>query len=141
MLLGEYNHSIDPKGRVIIPAKFREVLGDNFIITKGLDKCLFIYSLGEWGILHEKVKSLPITDVNARKFVRFFFGGAVDVQVDKQGRVFLPQNLRSYANIEKDIVTIGVSNRAEIWGKENWAGYFIDEVDGGLSAAMSNLGI
>ncbi len=141
MLLGEYSHSVDNKGRIIIPAKFREILGESFIITKGLDKCLFIYNLEEWSILNNKIKTLPLTDVNARKFVRFFFGGAVDLQLDKQGRVFIPKNLRDYANIDKDIVTIGVSNRAEIWSKENWSDYSIDSIDSELSGHMNDLGI
>lgn len=122
MFMGEYNHTIDPKGRVIIPSKFRETLGDEFVITKGLDGCLFVYDTKEWNVFEEKLKSLPITNKDARQFVRFFLAGAAAVEVDKQGRVLIPPVLRDFAVLQKDVVLIGVASRVEIWSKERWDG-------------------
>ncbi len=121
--MGEYNHTIDAKGRMILPAKFREPLGPVFIATKGLENCLFVYTLTEWAILEEKLRQLPLAKPEARAFVRFFFAGAVEVEVDKQGRILLPTNLREYAKLEKNTVVIGVSNRVEIWDKTSWDEY------------------
>lgn len=121
--MGEYSHTIDNKGRLIMPVKFREGLGDKFIITKGLDNCLFAYSLDEWGSLEEKLKKLPFTKSDARAFVRFFFSGATECEFDKQGRILVPQNLREYAELDKEAVIIGVSSRIEIWGSEVWRKY------------------
>ena len=101
MFMGEYNHTIDPKGRVIVPVKFREKLGDSFVVTKGLDNCLQVMDEHEWSALEEKVRSLPITDKQARAFSRFLFAGATEVEVDKQGRILLPANLREFAELEK----------------------------------------
>ncbi|MDU2066254.1 MAG: division/cell wall cluster transcriptional repressor MraZ [Sporomusaceae bacterium] len=123
MFMGEYNHTIDAKGRMILPAKFREPLGPVFIATKGLENCLFVYTLTEWAILEEKLRQLPLAKPEARAFVRFFFAGAVEVEVDKQGRILLPTNLREYAKLEKNTVVIGVSNRVEIWDKTSWDEY------------------
>jgi MraZ protein len=120
MFIGEYNHSLDPKNRLIIPAKFREQLGEAFVMTKGLDNCLFVYSINEWSIVEEKLKSLPMTNKDARAFVRFFFAGASECEIDKQGRTLVPSNLKEYANIDKDVVIIGVSTRMEIWSLEQW---------------------
>ena len=100
--MGEYNHTIDTKGRIIIPSKFRDTLGDDFVITKGLDGCLFVYDKTEWQVFEEKLKSLPLTNKDARQFVRFFLAGAALVEVDKQGRVLIPLVLREFAGIEKD---------------------------------------
>lgn len=127
MFIGEYQHSLDNKGRLIIPAKFRDDLGDVFIITKGLDNCLFVYPKSEWKILEEKLKLLPLTSKDARAFVRFFFSGATECQLDKQGRILIPNNLREHCKLEKDAVIIGVSNRVEIWSKEEWDLYNDDE--------------
>lgn len=121
--MGEYLHTIDNKGRLIFPAKFREELGENFIATKGLDNCLFVYSREEWAILENKLKQLPIAKPEARAFVRFFFSGAAELECDKQGRVLLPQNLRDHAKLDKDVIVIGVSSRIEIWSKEAWDEY------------------
>lgn len=143
MLLGEYNHNIDEKGRVSVPAKFREDLGTSFIVTKGLDECLFAYSKDEWIKFEEKLKSLPLTNTNARNFVRFFFSGATECEVDKQGRINIPQNLREYASLSKELCIIGVSTRVEIWNKEKWENYTSPEnmdVDE-IASQMSNLGI
>ena len=121
--MGEYNHTIDLKGRLILPVKFRDLLGSTFIATKGLDKCLFVYTLADWAVLEEKLRQLPIAKPEARAFVRFFFSGASEVECDKQGRVLLPGNLRDYAKLDKDVVVIGVSNRVEIWDKPCWDEY------------------
>ncbi|WP_024833932.1 division/cell wall cluster transcriptional repressor MraZ [Ruminiclostridium josui] len=127
MFYGEYQHTIDPKGRAIVPSKFREGLGEKFILTKGLDGCLFAYSSEEWTSLENKLKSLPFTDKDVRAFIRFFFSGATECEVDKQGRILIPQNLREYAALEKDIYVIGVSSRVEIWKKEAWEAYNSDD--------------
>lgn len=120
MFMGEYNHSIDPKGRLIVPAKFRESLGDMFVVTQGLDGCLFVYPNEEWQAFEEKLKTLPMANKDARKFVRFFLAGAAQVELDKQGRILLPSNLRSFAGLEKDCALVGVGTRVEIWDKERW---------------------
>ncbi len=123
MFIGEYRHSIDKKGRIIIPSKFRDDLSGTFIITKGLDNCLFIYPMNEWNIFEQKLKSLPLTRRDARAFVRFFFSGAIECNLDKQGRVLIPSNLREHAELEKESVIIGVSNRLEIWSRQVWDAY------------------
>lgn len=123
MFMGEYQHAVDPKGRLIVPAKFREELGETFVVTKGLDNCLFVYPMNEWKSLETKLKTLPFTKADARAFARFFFSGATECELDKQGRILLPANLRDYAQLDKDVVVIGVSSRVEIWSKERWAGY------------------
>ena len=120
MFMGEYNHTIDAKGRLIIPAKFREVLGDEFVVTKGMDGCLFVFDNSEWQAFAEKLRSLPMIDKEVRQFTRFFLAGAASVEVDKQGRVLIPAVLREYASIEKEVVLAGVLNRIEIWDKERW---------------------
>lgn len=118
MLIGEYSHSLDVKGRVNFPSKLRDDLGDCFIITKGLDKCLFAYSMDEWKNLEEKVRALPLS--KSRTLQRFIFAGAAEVTVDKQGRINIPSNLRDYAGLKKDITIVGVSARVEIWDKESY---------------------
>jgi len=120
MFMGEYNHTIDAKGRLIVPSKFREQLGEEFVITKGLDGCLFVYSNEEWKKIEESFRDKPLTSKDARKFTRFFFAGACSCEVDKQGRILIPSNLREYAGIEKDVVSVGVLSRVEIWSKEKW---------------------
>jgi MraZ protein len=124
MFMGEYQHTIDEKGRLTIPAKFREGLGASFVLTRGLDQCLFAYPTEEWKVIEEKLKSLPFTKADARAFTRFFFSGATECEWDKQGRVNIPLNLREHARLQKDCVVIGVSNRVEIWAKEQWEQYF-----------------
>ena len=121
--MGEFSHTIDGKGRLILPAKFREELGDTFVITKGLDNCLFIYSQAEWCVIEEKLKKLPLAKPEARAFVRFFFSGAAELECDKQGRVLVPNNLREFAGLDKDVVVIGVSSRIELWDKGAWDSY------------------
>lgn len=124
MFMGEFEHTIDTKGRIIVPAKFREGLGEKFVVTRGLDRCLFAYPLEEWGILEEKLKKLPLTKKDARAFTRFFFSGAIECVVDRQGRINIPQPLRKYAKLNKDCTVIGVSNRIEFWSTEIWEDYF-----------------
>ncbi len=127
MFIGEYEHSVDAKGRAIMPAKLREDIGENFIVTKGLDKCLFAYSKSEWANFEEKLKTLPLTNKNARDFVRFFLSGAIECEIDKQGRFLIPANLRTYAKLEKEIVIIGVGTRLEVWNKGDWEKYSSEE--------------
>ena len=141
MLIGEYEHSLDTKGRLIMPAKLRQDIGDKFILTKGLDGCLFAFSQTEWNNFEEKLKGLPLSDKNARNFVRFFLSGATECEIDKQGRFLIPTNLRISANLEKDAIIIGVGTRIEIWNKETW-----EKCDEEISADeiaenMANLGI
>ncbi len=143
MFYGEYQHALDSKGRVIIPSKFREGLGERFIITKGLDQCLFAYSSEEWSNLEAKLKMLPLSSKDARAFVRFFLAGAAECELDKQGRILIPQNLREYASLEKEIYIIGVSTRVEIWAKDRWEEYSSSENLNGDSLAekMETLGV
>ncbi len=123
MLIGEYNHTLDTKGRVIVPSRFREDLGEVFVITRGLDNCLFLYPPREWSKLENELKNLPFTRSEARAFMRMFFSGASEVEIDKQGRILIPQVLREHASLKKEVVFIGVSNRAELWSKELWEDY------------------
>lgn len=143
MLLGEYQNTIDNKGRIIIPSRFREELGHRFILTKGLDHCLIIYSMEEWKRFEDKLKSLPIASKEARSFVRYFFSGAVECEADKQGRMNIPPHLREYARIEKDLVTIGVSDRVEIWSRQEWEVYQDSEAMGNddIADKMAQFGI
>ena len=138
MLIGEYQHSIDAKGRINFPAKLREELGAQFVITKGLDNCLFVYRMEEWRTLEEKTRSLPTS--KARQIQRFLFAGAALAEPDKQGRVLIPQKLREYAGLGEDVTVVGVSTRAEIWDTARW-----NELNGGLTSesvaeAMDELG-
>lgn len=120
MFMGEYSHTIDAKGRIIVPAKFRDNLGDNFVITKGLDNCLFVYTSDDWFKFEEKLRALPLTNKDARKFTRFFLAGAAEMEVDKQGRILIPSVLREFAALDKDVVFVGVGSRIEIWDKIRW---------------------
>ena len=138
MFMGEYNHTIDAKGRLIVPAKFREILGDNFIVTKGLDGCLFVYPNDEWTRFEEKLKSLPLTNKNARQFTLFFLAGAAACEVDKQGRILLPQVLREFASLEKDVVLVGVASRIEIWSRERWD-ESMNTYDGDMDEVAENM--
>lgn len=138
MLIGEYQHNIDVKGRVFMPAHFRETLGEHFIVTKGLDNCLFVYSLTEWSNVEVKIRSLPLS--KARNLQRFFFAGASDISADKQGRVVLPQNLREFANLTKDVMVIGASNRVEIWDKQAWDKNCEGITSQSVAEAMDELG-
>ena len=129
MFMGEYNHTVDAKGRLIIPSKFREALGDTFVVTKGLDGCLFVYDNAEWNVFEEKLKQLPLTNKSARQFVRFFLAGAAEVEVDKQGRILLP-------------TVLGVASRIEIWDKAKLAESQMNEEDmDAVAEQMAELGL
>ncbi|HEY8361519.1 MAG TPA: division/cell wall cluster transcriptional repressor MraZ [Tissierellaceae bacterium] len=143
MFIGEYQHSLDDKGRLTIPSKFRIELGEVFVMTKGLDNCLFIYPKSEWSVLEEKLKKLPLTNRDARAFVRFFFSGACECELDKQGRVLIPPNLREHSKLKKEAVIIGVSTRLEIWSKEEWDKYNNDDSLNydAIAEKMAELGI
>ncbi|MBU5254635.1 division/cell wall cluster transcriptional repressor MraZ [Tissierella praeacuta] len=143
MFIGEYQHTLDTKGRIIIPSKFREELGEEFVMTKGLDNCLFVYPKEEWIILEEKLKTLPLTNRDARAFIRFFFSGASEGSLDKQGRVLIPANLREHSKLDKEAVVIGVSTRMEIWSKEEWDDYNNDDnlSYDSIAEKMAELGI
>ncbi|MBO5292711.1 MAG: division/cell wall cluster transcriptional repressor MraZ [Lachnospiraceae bacterium] len=141
MFMGEYNHTVDAKGRLIIPSKFRESLGETFVVTKGMDGCLFVYDNQEWKLFEEKLKTLPLTNKEARKFVRFFLAGAAEVEVDKQGRILLPLGLREYAGLEKDVVLIGVGGRVEIWSRERYEAAAAYEDMDEIAEHMSELGL
>ena len=127
MLIGEYEHSLDTKGRLIMPAKLRQDMGEKFIVTKGLDGCLFAFSQNEWLNFETKLKALPLSDRNARNFVRFFLSGATECEIDKQGRFLLVNTLREYAEITKEVIIIGVGTRLEIWNKDKWKKYNSNE--------------
>ena len=127
MLIGENEHSLDAKGRLIMPAKLRTDMGEKFIITKGLDGCLFVFSQIEWSNFESKLKELPLTNKNARDFVRFFLSGATECEIDKQGRFLLVNTLREYAEITKEVIIIGVGTRLEIWNKDKWKKYNSNE--------------
>lgn len=120
MLIGEYHHNIDEKGRLIIPSKFREDIGDEFVITRGLDGCLAIYGLKEWNNIVSKLKALPFTKKDARTFTRFFMSSASTLELDKQGRINIPSNLINYANLQKECTIIGVNDRLEIWASDKF---------------------
>lgn len=141
MLMGEYNHTLDAKGRIIVPARIREQLGDKFVVSKGLDGCLFAFPTGEWEKLVNKIQALPLTDKNARKFSRYLLAGASEAELDKQGRALLPQHLREAAKLEKDVVLCGVGSRMEIWSKEAWTNESHYEDIDVLAEMMADLGI
>jgi len=138
MFMGEFHHNVDDKGRLIVPAKFREDLGEIFIVTRGLDGCLFVYPKNEWEKVVSKLKSLPFTKKDARSFMRFFLSGATECEIDKQGRINITKPLSSYANLIKECVVIGVSERLEIWSKENF-NKFMESNEKNLSDIAENL--
>ena len=141
MFMGEFNHTIDTKGRLIVPSKFRELLGDEFVVTKGMDGCLFVFDNSEWQAFAEKLRSLPMIDKEVRQFTRFFLAGAASVEVDKQGRILIPSVLREFADITKDAVLIGVGSRIEIWSKDRWEGTVTYQDMEDISKHMVELGI
>ena len=138
MLTGEYRHSIDDKGRLIVPSKIRNEMGSNIIITRGLDGCLFGYNEKTWNSIMDKLNTLPFTKKDARNFTRFFTSGAITLEFDKQGRVNLPSFLNSYADITKEVVIVGVINRIEIWSKNRWDEFINNNIDS-LSDISENL--
>lgn len=137
MLMGEYQHNMDLKGRVTVPSKFREDLGDKFYVSKGLDGCLFVLSCAQWERLVEKVSAIPMAQGKAIQ--RYFFSGAAEVEPDKQGRILIPQNLREHAGLEKDVTVIGAATRAEIWDTTRWNEYNASQTDENVEAAMNLL--
>lgn len=141
MFSGEYNHSIDEKGRLIIPSKFRYELGEKFVLTRGLDGCICVYPMGEWEAFETKLRSLPLTNSNARKVIRFLIGGAENCSLDKSGRVLVPAALREYANLSKDVVITGTLERIEIWDKAKWEeACSFDDVEA-IAESISDCGI
>ena len=141
MFMGEYNHTVDAKGRLIVPSKFREQLGDEFVITKGLDNCLFVYDNSEWAALEEKLRALPLTNKSARQFSSFFVAGATPCELDKQGRILLPATLREFAGLDKEVVLTGMLNRIEIWSKDKWMeNNSFDDMDD-IAEQMTDLGL
>ena len=140
MFMGEYQHTIDAKGRMIVPAKFREGLGEQFVLTRGLDQCLFGYPMNEWKLIEEKLKALPLTKKDARAFTRFFFSGATECELDKQGRVNIASSLLNYAKLENECVVIGVSNRIELWSKVIWEQYTEEQEDSFAEIAENMIG-
>jgi len=123
MFIGEYLHTVDAKGRLFIPARFREGLGERFVVTRGLDRCLFGFPLAEWGKLEARLRRLPFARADVRAFSRLFFAGAAELEVDKQGRILIPATLRDYAGLARDVIILGVSSRVEFWAKEEWERY------------------
>ena len=141
MFMGEYNHTVDAKGRLIIPSRFREELKNEFIVTKGLDGCLFVFPGNEWQIFEEKLKALPLTNKNARKFSRFFVAGETTCELDRQGRILVPATLREFAGLEKDVVLTGNLNRIEVWSKAKWSeNNDYDDMDA-IAEDMQEMGI
>ncbi|MCI5623990.1 MULTISPECIES: division/cell wall cluster transcriptional repressor MraZ [Anaerostipes] len=141
MFMGEYNHTIDSKGRLIIPSKFRETLGQEFVITKGLDGCLFVFPIKEWKAFEEKLRSLPLINKDARKFSRFFLAGASTCELDKQGRILVPGTLREFAGMNKEVVLTGMLDRIEIWSKDKWNENNSYEDMDDIAASMQDLGL
>ena len=123
MFIGEYQHNLDTKGRVAVPSKFRQKLSGGAIITRGLDNCLFLFTNKDWEVLAQKIISLPLAQANSRAFSRLMLAGAVDVEVDQQGRVLIPEYLRTYAQLKKQVVITGLYNRIEVWDSEKWKSY------------------
>ena len=143
VFLGEYQHTVDQKGRLAIPAKFREELADGAVVTRGLDKCLVIYPGSEWASLAERVSRLPQTQPNVRTLSRLLFSGAVDLSLDSQGRTILPQYLRTYAGIAANVAVIGLYQRIEVWGLEEWNAVkaTTEAAGGSLAEQLADLGI
>lgn len=141
MFMGQYNHTVDAKGRLSIPSKFREQLGEEFVITKGMDGCLFVFDNQNWAEFEEKLSALPMGKIETRQYTRFFLAGATQVEVDKQGRILLSTQLRSFAGLEKDVVLVGVGKRIEIWSMEKWAEMEADVDMDEITAAMADFGL
>ncbi|MGY3766519.1 division/cell wall cluster transcriptional repressor MraZ [Vagococcus vulneris] len=138
MFMGEFKHNIDTKGRLIIPAKLRDSLGDRFVVTRGMDGCLFGYPLEEWSALEEKLQNMPLSKKDARTFVRFFYSAATECEIDKQGRINVPSNLRAFADLVKECCIVGVSNRIEIWSSDRWQ-IFSEEAEENFDEIAENM--
>lgn len=143
MFLGEFEHSIDSKGRLAIPVKFRSSLSDGAVVTRGLDGCLSLYPVKAWQVLAERIASLPMTDTNVRTFQRFMLSGAMSVDVDKQGRIVLPAYLRQYASVQTQVVVAGLFDRVEIWDSTKWreARTSLEENSNDVASRLTDLGI
>lgn len=143
MFIGEYSHNVDDKGRMAIPVKFRRELQKGAVVTRGLDNCLFLYTKTEWAKLAEKLAALPISQSNTRAFSRLMLAGAMDVDLDKQGRVVLPEYLRNFASIKKSLIIAGLYNRLEIWDEEIWKKYKnqTEAESGAIAEKMGELGV
>jgi len=143
MFIGEYAHNLDDKGRLAIPAKFRRELAKGAVVTRGLDNCLFLYTKTEWAKLAEKLAALPISQANSRAFSRLMLAGAMDVDLDSQGRAILPEYLRKFASLKKSVVIAGLYNRLEIWDQENWSKYkgTTEAESGAIAERMAELGV
>ena len=141
MFMSEYNHTVDAKGRLIMPSKFRDALGEEFVVSKGMDGCLFVYANEDWNAFEQKLTSLPLINKEARQFARFFLAGAAQVELDKQGRILLPAALREFAGLDKDVVLVGVGSRIEIWSKEKWDAINEDDNMDAITSAMESLGL
>lgn len=143
MFIGEYSHAMDAKGRVAIPVKFRHLFSEGAVVTRGLDSCLFLYPHKEWQTLAEKLATLPLAQANTRAFARLMLAGAMEVDLDKQGRLMIPEYLRSYASLKKNIVITGLFNRLELWSADNWDSYRqgTEQNSGAIAEALNNLGV
>ena len=129
MFMGEFHHNLDEKNRLIIPYKFREELGKKFVVTRGLEECLFVYSLTEWNKIVEKLRSLPFTNKDARTFMRMFLSGATECELDSNGRIIIPSNLINYCSLEKEAIILGVNERLEIWAENKYEEFFNNNID------------
>ncbi|MFH1947237.1 MAG: division/cell wall cluster transcriptional repressor MraZ [Candidatus Magasanikbacteria bacterium] len=143
MFIGEYSHNLDEKGRLAVPKKFRSDLSKGAVVTRGLDNCLFLYTKVEWKKLADKLATLPFSQSKARAFSRLMLAGAMDVNVDKQGRIMLPEYLRISAGLKKNIVVAGLYNRLELWDQKNWEEYKTksEKESGEIAEGMFELGI
>lgn len=143
MLIGEYSHNLDDKGRLAVPKKFRQVLSKGAVVTRGLDNCLFLYTKDEWAKLAEKLSSLPFSQANTRAFARLMLAGAMDVKLDKQGRVILPEYLRTFADLKKNVIVAGLYNRLELWDQEKWTEYksVTEKQSNTIAEQMFDLGV
>lgn len=143
MFIGEYSHSLDDKGRLAIPVKFRTALQTGAVVTRGLDQCLFVYTKEEWKKLAEKLIALPISQAKARAFARLMLAGAMDLEMDKQGRAVVPEYLRKFAGLKKNAVVAGLYNRLEIWDDHNWNRYKVEteKASNQIAEQMAELGV
>ena len=141
MFMSRYNHTIDAKGRLIIPSKFRDRLGDEFVVTRGIESCLFVFPNDDWQVFEQKLVSLPTTDAEARKFVRFMLGNATSVEVDKQGRILIPAELRTYAGLDKEVTLVGMGQKIEIWDKDKLNDFESEENMGQITQGLNDRGI
>ncbi len=143
MFIGQYTHNLDEKGRLAVPKKFREVLAEGAVVTRGLDNCLFLYTNKEWEKLAEKLANLPFSQANTRAFARLMLAGAMEVSIDKQGRIIVPEYLRTFGNLSKEVIVAGLYNRLELWDKETWETYTTknEAASNKIAEQMSELGI